>query len=271
MPAAPLSEACSPWDPGFDAAPRFAGRDVYVGAWRCPGGTLVSHEVARHVELGLLQHGSHLRQLGRGPRRVVDPTLATLHRAGDELAIHATGPAQAATAILVRGALADALAPQLAARYIPVGPALARLHAQLLAATDPLAIEELALAAVHLAIAGPAAAPDRGSPAHRVLAEDIAHLLATRSAERLTLERIADLVGASPFHASRVFRAVTGETIHRRLTRLRVHAALYQLPRAAGLADLALAVGFSSHSHLTAAFRAELGAPPSALRRGAPS
>lgn len=91
-------------------------------------------------------------------------------------------------------------------------------------------------------------------------------MIATRFAERLTIEAIADACGTSPFYTSRAFRSVTGETIHRHLTRVRLTTALYQLRRSAGrLTELALSVGFSSHSQFTHAFQVEFGCAPSAL------
>jgi AraC-like DNA-binding protein len=52
------------------------------------------------------------------------------------------------------------------------------------------------------------------------------------------------------------------------LQRLRVAAALERLAGgAADLTDLALDLGYSSHSHFTASFRSEVGTTPSRARR----
>jgi AraC-like DNA-binding protein len=113
-------------------------------------------------------------------------------------------------------------------------------------------------------------APLRGRPpaSWRRVADDMLHAIATRHHERLALDDIAGAAGSSPFHASRVFRAVTGETVHRHLVRVRLRVALYALARDEGrdIAELALAAGFSSHSHFSSAFRAEFGVSPSAVR-----
>jgi AraC-like DNA-binding protein len=101
------------------------------------------------------------------------------------------------------------------------------------------------------------------------LSEELQHVVATRFKERLTLELMASACRTSPFHASRVFRAVTGETLHRHLTRVRLRAALFELQGAAGrLTEIALALGFSSHSHFTQAFQEEFGCAPSSLVGG---
>ncbi len=85
-------------------------------------------------------------------------------------------------------------------------------------------------------------------------------------ADRLTLQGVAAEVGCSPWQLSRDFTRVTGVRMHRYLCRLRVRAAVGMLLRRRDLTALALSVGFSSHSHFTAAFRQEFGVPPSAVR-----
>jgi len=69
------------------------------------------------------------------------------------------------------------------------------------------------------------------------------------------------------FHACRVFHATAGTTIHgfRRELRLR-HALARILDGDEPLADIALAIGFASHSHLTNQFRARFGIPPARAR-----
>ena len=85
-----------------------------------------------------------------------------------------------------------------------------------------------------------------------------------------TLEELAKRVYSSSFHLARTFRAVTGTPIHRYHLRARLTAALDEVldtPR--DLTTIALELGFSSHSHFTASFRAAFGATPSSLRRRA--
>jgi AraC-like DNA-binding protein len=81
--------------------------------------------------------------------------------------------------------------------------------------------------------------------------------------------RLADVgraVGASPAYLTHVFRRVEGASLHRYLTQLRLSRALVELPYANDLTTLALEVGFSSHSHFTAAFRQAFGCTPSTFR-----
>lgn len=97
-------------------------------------------------------------------------------------------------------------------------------------------------------------------------------VLAQRFAEKLTLHEIARATGSSPFHLCRAFRALTGTTLHAYRDRLRLQHALERVAAGEDLSQLALELGYSSHSHFTAAFRRLFGLTPSAartrLRRG---
>lgn len=130
---------------------------------------------------------------------------------------------------------------------------------------DPLLVEERLLRVLAAVLRGvrPPAAPQ----VHRELARAIADELARSFAEPRSLDEVAAAAGSSPFHAARVFRATTGWTIHAYRHNLRLHAALRRLDDpGVELTELALETGFSSHSHLTAAFRRAFGAPPSHYR-----
>lgn len=83
------------------------------------------------------------------------------------------------------------------------------------------------------------------------------------------LTSLAAETGYSRAHFLRTFRAATGQTPHRcllelRLTKAQALVASTMMP----LIDIALACGFSSHAHLTTAFRLRFGLSPSAYRRG---
>jgi AraC-like DNA-binding protein len=77
-------------------------------------------------------------------------------------------------------------------------------------------------------------------------------------------------VHSSPWHLARTFRELTGMPLHRYQLRARMTAALDEvLDSRRDLTTIGIALGFSSHSHFTACFRASFGVTPSALRRGA--
>jgi AraC-like DNA-binding protein len=257
------------WRSYADRRVLFAGPELLVCEWRCHGEERSwSREVTPDGELDLPRLGMHVRALGRR-QHVIDPAGAAFSAAGDEYqrASPTSRPATS-TLIALRGEHARALIPRHRGRSHRVSARAARLHLHLLRAADPVALEETALDLVRsiLTPGAPADLPGAVSPAWRRLSQEIQHVIATCFAERLTLQTIGRLCKASPFHASRVFRAVTGETIHRRLTRVRLQVALFELERGAGrLSQVALSAGFSSHSHFTSSFRAEFGVSPSGL------
>lgn len=104
-------------------------------------------------------------------------------------------------------------------------------------------------------------------PEHTELVEDARVYIALNFTRRLTIADVGRAVGASPFHLARLFRFVTGCTVHRHLTDLRLRAALGELEdRDANIADIAHKLGFASHSHLTKHFHARFGMTPSRFR-----
>jgi AraC-like DNA-binding protein len=82
----------------------------------------------------------------------------------------------------------------------------------------------------------------------------------------LRLTDVARGVGASPAYLTDVFRRVEGIPVHRYLVQLRLAKALVELPHSDDLTQLALNLGFSSHSHFAAVFRHAFDCTPSAFR-----
>jgi AraC family transcriptional regulator len=177
----------------------------------------------------------------------------------------------------LREAVHDAGGGRIFSRSTLAGDAGLHLaHFRLLAATqggDAVAIEEMALRLLQLCTEE-GEEPLRGVAAKRAaaLAADAQVLIASSFSRRVTLEGLARSLGVSPFRLCRAFRAATSGSLHQHLTRLRLAAALQMLPAYRDrLTELALEVGFSSHSHFTHAFREYYGASPSSLlhQRGA--
>ncbi len=147
---------------------------------------------------------------------------------------------------------------------------------------DPLFVEETALRLIERVLANAVRAQklpgakftkDRPEPDHLdqvAVAED---LLVRRFHEPLTLDDIARQTGGSVFHLARLFRRRTGFPLHVFRNQLRLRTALEAVAQPGAdltdLTDLALDLGFSSHSHFTAAFRQAFGIAPSALRKTA--
>ena len=99
------------------------------------------------------------------------------------------------------------------------------------------------------------------------LVESARVVIARRFKENLSLSEIAREAGSSVFHLARVFKARTGFTLHAYRNQLRLREALERLQEPnVDLIDIALDLGFSSHSHFTETFRRNFGRTPSAVR-----
>jgi AraC family transcriptional regulator len=154
---------------------------------------------------------------------------------------------------------------------------LLRTEAPRLAVED--AVAELASEAVRVAFAmrGAHASLSPSSAAYRrwrEVVEAVKVAVNERPDSLPSLRTLATQLGCSPFHLSRVFHRVAGLSLRAYVGRLRARRAAARL--AAGerdLSALALGLGYADHSHLTNAFRAEWGVPPSRFREawhGAP-
>jgi AraC-like DNA-binding protein len=139
----------------------------------------------------------------------------------------------------------------------------------------PIAIEETALELLRSAVANEAQRETRALRADteiraRRWAHDVELRLASDPGKRWTLAALGREVGSSPFHLARRFRSVTGSSIHSRLRAIRLAAAVERVMGGEDdLSNLALELGFSSHAHLSTAFRKAYGASPSAVRQSA--
>jgi AraC-like DNA-binding protein len=133
---------------------------------------------------------------------------------------------------------------------------------------EDLAAEELVLALLRAALdlddEGPRLEPS-GSTS-RLIRRTKAFLEA-EFANPIRLPDVGRAVGASPAYLTSVFRRVEGVSLHQYLTQLRLARALVDLPHSNDLTVLALNIGFSSHSHFTAAFRRAFGCTPSSFRQ----
>jgi len=83
---------------------------------------------------------------------------------------------------------------------------------------------------------------------------------------RLSLSEIASELGVTSIYLTQCFKRSEGMPLYRYQTLLRLSRALDRLPDSDDITDLALELGYSSHSHFTAVFRNELGTTPSHYR-----
>jgi AraC-like DNA-binding protein len=134
---------------------------------------------------------------------------------------------------------------------------------------QPLEAESLALTLVQRAL-GPRTTHAAGaSTGRQLLADRVKLVLASDPGRRWTLADIAAEVGGSPVYLTQVFQQVEGLPLYRYQLRLRLARALSLLAQYDDLTALSLDLGFSSHSHFSAAFRETYGRSPSEFRQTA--
>lgn len=101
----------------------------------------------------------------------------------------------------------------------------------------------------------------------RAVRRSIEYIHANLAGE-IRLKDIAGAVGMSMFHLSRTFRASTGVTLHRYLTRARVERVKTLLLESdQSLAVIADSTGFSDQSHMSKIFKRFTGTTPRSFRR----
>ena len=267
----------------------FATPHVSVGAFRCP----VHHPSFRYT--GPTEHyiaafprtGVWIRHAG-SRAFVADPGVVTIYNAGQEYTrepMHPEGDrcdwfglSEEMAHDVARAA--DPRAPHDSTRPFRFQHAHSDsqlyfrqrlLFDRLIAgACDAFEAEEEVLSIVHrvlqLASSEPRA-PGKLTDAHRDLAEHARAELVRDATTALTLGGLAARLDVSPWHLCRVFRAATGTSLHAFRLDLRLRMALERLENpAADISRMAHELGFSSHSHFTAAMRGRLGCTPSGFR-----
>lgn len=132
---------------------------------------------------------------------------------------------------------------------------------------EPLEAESLALTLVRRALGERTAHAAGASDGRQRLVDRTKLVLAGDLARRWTLAEIAREVRSSPVYLTQVFHQVEGMPLYRYQLRLRLARALDLLPRTDDLTALAFELGFSSHSHFSAAFRSVYGRSPSAFQQ----
>ena len=156
---------------------------------------------------------------------------------------------------------------------------LALQHVRQSKRPDTLFIEETMLAVLERVLRNTYQLNDKLPPtrpntrkAHADLVYAAKAFIATRFDEAITVDDIAQATHNSAFHLCRIFRQYTGNTLHYYLNHVRLKASLEYVAEAdISLTDIGLALGYTSHSHFTKAFRQAFGSPPSWLRANSSS
>lgn len=284
------ARACSPAGEAATSGTCFRGAHSAAGEFRCP----VDHPNFRHAgaigayEVVFPRTAVRIRRADV-PEFVADANLVTLYnrgqayeraaldRRGDNSDWLAVDEATARELVAIFDpAMAEAAAP-LRFACAPGSPDLAlrerRLFARMHASeVDALEIEEeiLELFRRVLAQAHAAAGTLFTAPAapRSESVERARELLGLHFRDSWSLSALARECGLSSFRLAHLFRRSTGASLHAWRIRLRLHAALEVLRESPGcdLTELALDLGFSSHSHFSASFRRCFGVAPSELR-----
>ena len=261
----------------------FKNPQLGITLWDCAHGTReLSAERRQPCHVVSFVHSGAFVLHARGRSAVIDATSVLLHNPGEPFrSEHPLGRRDHGSSIVVqRKLLLDLLGPDARFPTIHVqGLFRAQLLQRLLVCSlrdgkprEAMAVEEAALKVLREVLRGDAQAssvPRKPSRrARRSYAEDAKALLQQRFRERLQLDDIARSLYVSPYHLCRLFREETGVPIHSYLNRLRLREALEPIAEGkTDLSELAAGLGFSSHSHFTAAFRKELGLSPREVKK----
>ena len=239
-------------------------------------------ECAAATHLVFPYRGAYVRHLGRQDVVAEANQVAFFNRDQDYAISHPIGGGDACLSVSIDDELLTELSP--AEQLEDGGLAVFRRptrglapRTQALAARlrhgltrgmfEPLQAETLTLALVGQALGERAAQARAASHGRRKLADRAKLVLASDPARRWTLAQIAGDVGVSPVYLTQVFAQAEGMPLYRYQLRLRLARALDLLASYDDLTALALDLGFSSHSHFTAAFRQLYGHGPADFRR----
>ena len=264
---------------------------VTVGRWRCPPDHPVFADSGpARAHLFVFPRTSVFIQHEGGPRFVADPATVTFYNrgqryrrvrlspAGDRGEWYAVAPSVLADLLGRREPSARDRGDRLFA--MTHGPSDRRSYLEQRAvfehvcrehAPDPLFVDETMLGVLDRVTGlatwrnSPIAAPGVG--ARRDVVERAREVLARRYTEQASLEELARAASCSPFHLARMFRRATGRVAprlpHRAAAARRAGTAGR---RRADLLELALLLGYASHSHFTDVFRSAYGVTPSEVR-----
>lgn len=84
--------------------------------------------------------------------------------------------------------------------------------------------------------------------------------------EKLTAEMIAHNIGYSPYYLSRVFKMMTGTSLMKYVTEVKLHKASEDILAGAKILDTAIFYGFATHSAFSKCFKRRYGYPPAYLK-----
>src|SRR3984957_6838600 len=239
-------------------------------------------ERASETQLVFPYRGIYVRHIGRD-QAVADANHVLLFNAGETYQISHPVDGGDASLVLVlpEPILSELVPPSLLNGQTPLG--FCRQHqridprAQALVALlrhtldnqtiEPLEAENLSLTLVCRSLGPRTSQEPQGSLGPRQLAGRISVILASDLSRRWSPAEIAKEAGGSPVYLTQVFRQGGGVPLFRYPLRLPLARALDQIAQYDDLSALAADLGFSSHSHFTAAFRQAYGRSPTDFKQ----
>lgn len=142
-------------------------------------------------------------------------------------------------------------------------------HSLLNKSIELLEAETLTLTLVRRALGERTTKITRATYGRQKLVDRAKLILSSELSRRWTLTEIAAEVGVSPVYLTQAFAQVEGVPLYRYQLRLRLARALDLLGSYDDLSTLAVDLGFSSHSHFSAAFRQAYGRTPAQFQTSA--
>ena len=243
-----------------------------------------AEECANATHLVFPYRGAYVRHLGRD-EAVAEASQVLFFNSGDSYRVsHPIRGGDACLDLIVDETLLRELAPkpllreaaELAFREqrLPIEPRAQALVALLRHSlhegiAEPLEAESLALTLVRRALTSRAMPRRTASRGRQRLVDRIKLVLAGDVSRRWTLADIAAEVGGSAVYLTQVFQQVEGLPLYRYQLALRLAKALDLLTQYDDLSTLSADLGFSSHSHFSAAFLRTYGRSPSEFRSSA--
>jgi len=263
----------------------FAGEHTCAGRFMCrPDDPLFRAEAPSTAHCLVFSRTAVWIRHERGARYVADPTVATFHNRGrvyqrwriaeegdrcDWIA-YADDLVAEAVSRFDRGGSRDPL--WFPREFQPVSTGMYARQRRLfdrLAGREPIdphGVEEAAILLLADVLSAAEPKPERPRRGEFDAVQHVRAVIASSPPTPRPLRALARHAAMTPFHLCRAFRRVFGETMTSYRLRLRLMASLDHLHGGAPLTDVALAHGFSSHSHYGAAFRAAFGVTPSTWR-----
>jgi AraC family transcriptional regulator len=261
--------------------PTVTVRDVYCrGSSTCQS----KEECANATQLVFPYRGVYVRHLG-SDQAVAEANQVLFFNAGESYRVsHPVPGGDASLTLILSATLLQELSPraflrdgaepgfrQQRLRIDPRAQALVALlrHSLRQNIAEPLEAESVALTLVQRALGPRTTHAPAATVGRQRLVDRAKVVLASDLARRWTLAEIAAEVRGSPVCLTQIFQQVEGVPLYRYQLRLRLARALDLLAQYDDLTRLSLDLGFSSHSHFSAAFRATYGRSPSEFRQAA--